>query len=378
MTAVTDRDTETRPAAQPAAKPVRRTRWRRWVLMAALPLLVAVGGGYEYVVGGRYVSTDNAYVQQDKVTISPDISGRIVEVAVRESQPVHRGDLLFRIDDEPYRLALQQADAALASARLKVEQLRADLGEAQAKQAAAEEKVAFEQREFQRQQDLLKTGVAARATYDSVRHDLMAAQQDLNTEKQSVISARAALGGDPDIPTDRHPMVLEALAKKASAQRDLDHTVVTAPADGVVSQTDRLLVGQYASVGLSAVSLVMSGASWVEANFKETDLTHMAVGQTATVVLDAYSGRTLTAHVESIGAGTGSEFSVLPAQNATGNWVKVVQRVPVRLRIDGTDGDQSGAANVPLRTGLSAEVEVDTHYSRPLPGVIGSAVAAIR
>ncbi|WP_434623598.1 HlyD family secretion protein [Azospirillum sp. B2RO_4] len=373
MTAVTDRDTETRPAAQPAAKPVRRARWRRWVLMAALPLLVAVGGGYEYVVGGRYVSTDNAYVQQDKVTISPDVSGRIVEVAVRENQPVHRGDLLFRIDDEPYRLALQQADAALASARLKVEQLRADLGEAQAKQAAAEEKVAFEQREFQRQQDLLKTGVAARATYDSVRHDLMSAQQDLNTEKQAVVSARAALGGDPDIPTDRHPMVLEALAKKATAQRDLDHTVVTAPADGVVSQTDRLLVGQYASVGLSAVSLVMSGSSWVEANFKETDLTHMAVGQTATVVLDAYSGRTLTAHVESIGAGTGSEFSVLPAQNATGNWVKVVQRVPVRLRIDGTD-----AAAVPLRTGLSADVEVDTHYSRPLPGVIGSAVAAIR
>ena len=167
--------------------------------------------------------------------------------------------------------------------------------------------------------------------------------------------------------------MLEALAKKATAQRDLDHTVVTAPADGVVSQTDRLLVGQYASVGLSAVSLVMSGSSWVEANFKETDLIHMAVGQTATVVLDAYSGRTLTAHVESIGAGTGSEFSVLPPQNATGNWVKVVQRVPVRLRIDGTD-----AAGVPLRTGLSAEVEVDTHYSRPLPGVIGNAVAAIR
>ncbi|QCG91237.1 biotin/lipoyl-binding protein [Azospirillum sp. TSH100] len=141
MTAVTDRDTDTRPDAQnPAAKLVRRTRWRRWLLMAALPLLVAVGGGYEYVMGGRYVSTDNAYVQQDKVTISPDVSGRIVEVAVHENQPVHRGDLLFRIDEEPYRLALQQADAALASARLKVEQLRADLGEAQAKQAAAEEK----------------------------------------------------------------------------------------------------------------------------------------------------------------------------------------------------------------------------------------------
>lgn len=371
MTAVTDRDTDTRPTVP--AKPARRSRWRRYLLMAALPLLVAVGGGYEYVVGGRFVSTDNAYVQQDKVTISPDVSGRIVEVAVRENQPVSRGAVLFRIDDEPYRLALQQAEAALASARLKVEQLRADLGEELAKQAAAEEKVAFEQREFQRQQDLLKTGVAARATYDSVRHDLMAAQQDLNTAKQAVVSARAALGGDPEVPTDRHPTVLEALAKTATAQRDLDHTVVRAPADGVVSQTERLLVGQYMPVGLSAVSVVMNGASWVEANFKETDLTHMAVGQTATVVVDAYSGRTLTAHVESIGAGTGSEFSVLPAQNATGNWVKVVQRVPVRLRIDGTD-----AAGVPLRTGLSADVEVDTHYSRPLPGVIGSAVAAIR
>ena len=372
MSAVTDRSAaiDDKPT-----KPARRSRWRRYLLMAAVPVAVAIGGGYEYVVGGRYVSTDNAYIQQDKVTVSPDVSGRVVEVAVHENEPVVRGQILFRLDDEPYRLALQQADAALASARLKVEELRAALGEELAKQATAAETVDFQTREFQRQQDLLNTGVAARSKYDAVRHDLMAAQQELKTAQQTVISARAALGGDPDIPTDRHPTVQEALAKRATAQRDLDHTVIRAPADGVVSQTDRLLIGQYMPVGLSAVSLVMNGSSWVEANFKETDLTHMAVGQTATIVVDAYSNVTLTARVESIGAGTGSEFSLLPAQNATGNWVKVVQRIPVRLRIDPADNQDKPP--VPLRTGLSAEVDVDTHYARPLPSPIRSALAML-
>ncbi|MGF7175019.1 HlyD family secretion protein [Azospirillum doebereinerae] len=374
MSAVIDRDSPTAEKST-SATPVRRRRWRRWLLMAALPVAVALGGGYEYVVGERYVSTDNAYIQQDKVTVSPDVSGRVVAVAVHENELVARGQILFRIDDEPYRLALQQADAALASARLKVEQLRADLGEEIAKQATAAENVEFQKGEFQRQKDLLNTGVAARAKYDSVRHDLTAAERELNTAQQAVVSARAALGGDPAIPTDRHPSVLEAMAKRATAQRDLDHTVVRAPADGVVSQTDRLLIGQYMTVGLSAVSLVMNGSSWVEANFKETDLTHMEVGQTATVVIDAYSGRTLTARVESIGAGTGSEFSLLPAQNATGNWVKVVQRVPVRLRIDPSDNRDAPA--VPLRTGLSAQVDVDTHFTRPLPGPIRGALAMI-
>lgn len=386
MSAVTERDAaidadSDSPAAPRISKPVRGARWRRYLLMAALPVAVAVGGGYEWVVGGRYVSTDNAYIRQDKVTVSPDVSGRIVEVAVRENQPVTRGQILFRIDDEHYRLALRRADAALASARLTVEKLRADLGEELAKQAAAAETVDFQRREFQRQQDLLNTGVAARAKYESVRHDLQAAQQELNTAQQTVLSARAALGGDPEIPTDRHPAVLEALAKRAAAQRDLDLTVMRAPADGVISQTDRLMVGQYMPVGTPAVSVVINGASWIEANFKETDLTHMAVGQTATIIVDAYSNTTLTARVDSIGAGTGSEFSLLPAQNATGNWVKVVQRVPVRLRIDPVDNampkDAAGSPAVPLRTGLSADVTVDTGFTRPLPAPVRSAFALL-
>ncbi|AWK85254.1 HlyD family secretion protein [Azospirillum thermophilum] len=376
MTAVSAPDPSDRKSDPAARAAARRPRWRRLLLMAVLPVAVAVGGGYVWVTGGRYVSTDNAYVQQDKVTVSPDVAGRVVEVAVHENQTVSRGQLLFRIDEEPFRLALQQADAAVASARLKVDQLRAAHGEALANQRAAEETVDYQQREFQRQQDLLKTGVAARAKYDEVRHDLQSAQQALNSARQSVISARAALGGDPDIPTDRHPSVLEAIARRDQARRDLEHTVVRAPADGTISQTDRLLVGQYMPVGTPAVSLVESGVSWVEANFKETDLTHMKPGQTATIAIDAYPDRRLTARVESIGAGTGSEFSVLPAQNATGNWVKVVQRVPVRLRIE-QSGDPSRSDAVALRTGLSADVEIDTHYTRPLPSPVRGALAAV-
>ncbi len=394
MSAVTEGDTAVDAVAvadagiaKPAIIPsTRRQRWRRLLLMAALPLAVAAAGGYEWVVGGRYVSTDNAYVQQNKVTVSPDVSGRIVAVAVHENQAVTQGQILFRIDDEHYRLALQQADAALAAARLTVERLRAALGEELARQAAAAETVDFQKREFQRQQDLLNTGVAARARYDAVRHDLQVAQQDLNTAQQTVLSARAALGGDPEIATDRHPTVMEALAKRATAQRDLDHAVVRAPADGVISQTGRLQVGQYMPLGTPAVSLVVNGTSWIEANFKETDLTHMAVGQAATVVVDAYSHRALTATVESIGAGTGSEFSLLPAQNATGNWVKVVQRVPVRLRLDPIErgpmerepSETAPSAVVPLRTGLSVDVTVDTGYARPLPDPIRHAIAGLR
>jgi len=346
-----------------------RRRWRRLVLMLIVPLALVVGGGYFWVTGGRYVSTENAYVQQDKVMIGPDVAGRIVEVAVHENETVKQGDLLFRIDDEPYRLELGQADAAIASARLNIEQLRAAFLDSQAALRSAEDNVEFQRREFDRQKTLLSGGYAAQAKYDEARHQLQAAEQALAQARQGGESARAALGGDPEIPTDRHPLVMEAIAKRDQAQRNLEQTVIRAPSDGVVSQTDRLLVGQYMPVGTPALALVEIGRTWVEANFKETDLTYMNVGQPATVTLDTYPDHDLTATVESIGAGTGSEFSLLPAQNATGNWVKVVQRVPVRLHIEDRTGE------VPLRTGFSATVEVDTGHTRDLPSPIRSALA---
>lgn len=345
-----------------------KRRWRRLALMLALPVLLVLGGAYLWLAGGRYISTENAYVQQDMVAVASDVPGRIISVETGENDKVEAGEVLFRIDPEPYRVALRQAEAAIASARLQVDQLRADYREAVADREAAQENVTFQRRIFERQKTLAKGGYAAEARFDEARHELDAAEQSLAGAIQSDASALAALGGNPDIPTDEHPSVLEAQARRDKAALDLEHTVVRAPDSGIVSQSDRLQAGQFLPVGTPVLSLVKTQDSWVEANFKETDLTYMAVGQPATVELDAYPGRTIRATIASIGAGTGSEFSLLPAQNATGNWVKVVQRVPVRLKLE-TGGE------VPLRAGLSAAVEVDTGHVRTLPGPIRSALA---
>ncbi|MCB1884913.1 MAG: HlyD family secretion protein [Geminicoccaceae bacterium] len=356
------------PAAVSSAAPAKgKGRLAKVGLMLSLPVLLLVGGGYWYVTGGRYVSTENAYVQQDMVAVGPDVPGRVVEVAVRENEAVRKGQLLFRLDPAPYRVALDQARAGIASARLRVEQMRAAYQESLAGRQAARLDRDYQQRNFDRQQKLAKNGYAAQAGLDEARNDLQAAQQKVLVAEQSVLSAKAALGGDPGIATDDHPLVQEAVARRDAARLDLDHATVAAPADGVISQTARLLVGQYIPVGTPVLSLVETGDSWVEANFKETDLTWMEPGQTAEVAVDAYPGRPFEAVVGSIGAGTGSEFSLLPAQNATGNWVKVVQRVPVRLHLTGERPD------VPLRSGLSVSVDVDTHHPRGLPGVVQTA-----
>ncbi|MBN8996312.1 MAG: HlyD family secretion protein [Rhizobiales bacterium] len=348
-------------APAPAAPPSNRRR--RFIIMASVPILLAIVGGYFWLTGGRYASTDNAYVSQDRVTLTADVPGRIVEVAVKTNQPVKKGDLLLRIDPAPYHIALAQADAALASARLSVDQLRATYQQALAEQAQAESDVSYNQKAFDRQQDLLKKGVASQATYDQAENALRSAQQSLTQAKEKAMSAVAGLGGDPNIETDKHPTVLAAQAKRDQAALDLANTEVHAPADGIVSQTSRLQVGAYVAsaqaMPTDLLSLVKTDDTWIEANFKETDLTNMAVGQKATVSVDAYPKCTFTGEVASIGAGTGSTFSLLPAQNATGNWVKVVQRVPVRIRLDSADC-------APLVMGMSASVDVDMKSGGPL------------
>jgi membrane fusion protein (multidrug efflux system) len=345
-----------RPPA-PQAKPAAPGR-RRYLVMAAVPVLLLAVGAYFWLTSGRYASTDNAYVRQDKVTITSDVSGRIVEVAVGENQHVKQGDLLFRIDPEPYRIALAQAEAATALARLSVDQLRSSYQQALAAEKTATEDVDFSQKAFDRQHDLLKKGFASEASYEQAENNLHTAEQALAQATERAQSALAGLGGDASIKTDDHPTVAAALAKRDQAALDFKHTATTAPIDGVVAQTARLQVGAYvtspAGNPTALLSIVDTNEIWVEANFKETDLTHMAVGQPARITIDAFPGHSFDATVASIGAGTGSEFSVLPAQNASGNWVKVVQRVPVRLRFSETIGD------VPLRTGLSASVAVDT------------------
>jgi len=348
-------------AAAPSAPPSNRRR--RLLIMASVPVLLAVVGGYFWLTGGRYASTDNAYVGQDRVTITADVPGRIVDVAVKTNQVVKKGDLLLRIDPEPYRIALAQADAALASARLTVEQLRATYQQALAEQAQAASDVDYYQKAFDRQQDLLKKGVASQATYDQAENALRSSQQSLTSAKEKATSAVAGLGGDPNIATDKHPAVLAAQAKRDQAALDLANTEVHAPADGIVSQNGRLQVGAYVSsaqaMPTDLLSLVETDSTWIDANFKETDLTTMAVGQKAKIWVDAYPKCTFTGEVASIGAGTGSSFALLPAQNATGNWVKVVQRVPVRVKLDST-------SCAPLRMGMSADVEVDMKSAGPL------------
>lgn len=361
---------EKRPVAAAAPAKKRRGGLRR-LLIVSLPLLLAATGSYYWVTGGRYVETDDAYVHQDRVTVMPQVSGQIAEVDVAENQPVDAGAVLFTIDDSAYRAAVEQETANLESARLTVEKLKAAYRQAVVDARTTGDSVATAKATFDRQQALVKHGVSSQSTFDDARLALQKAQGDQASAEQAVISAKAALAGDPDIPTDQHPTVMQALAALHSAQLDLDHTVVRASEPGVVSQTDRLQVGQYVTPSTSVLAIVEAGDSWVDANYKETDLTHMRPGQPVTVTFDAYPDVSLDGTVGSIGAGTGSEFALLPAQNATGNWVKVVQRVPVRIHIE------KDAQLPPLRAGMSADVTVDTGEVRGFPDFLQPVTTAL-
>jgi len=330
----------------------------RLLLILAGPLLVLLVAAYLYLTGSRYVSTDDAYVQADKISISADVGARVVEVDVADNQPVHKGDVLFKLDDSSFRIAVDHDQAALAASKLQVEALKATYRQKQADIKAAQDTLDYRQREFDRQQQMLASHVTSQAKFDEAKNDLDIARQALASNQQQLGNVLSNLANDPDIETDKHPLVQQAQAQLDQAALDLTHTVVTAPADGIVTKVTNLPVGEYLNASVPAFSLIATGNVWIEANFKETDLTHMLPGDKATVDIDTCPGKSFTAHVESIGAGTGSEFSVLPAQNATGNWVKVVQRIPVRLVIDSSDPDR------PLRVGMSANAEVDTGYSR--------------
>nr|WIE89993.1 HlyD family secretion protein [Mesorhizobium sp. WSM4875] len=356
------------PQPAPAA-PRKKRRTGRFLLMVALPLALLAGGAYVWVTGGRYQETENANLQQARISIASDTAGRIVQVGIADNQTVNAGDLLFVIDPEPYKIALAQADAAVAAARLNVEQLRAAYSQAMAQQKSAKSEVDYAQSQYDRASDLAQKGINAKSSLDEARNDLDKAKQQLAVAEQGIISAKAALGGNPDIETDKHPSVMSALAARDKAAYNLSQTTVKAPSDGIVYQASSFKVGQYVSVGTPLFALVETDDTWIDANFKETQLTNMKPGQKAEIVVDTYPGRTFEATVKAIGAGTGAEFSLLPAQNATGNWVKVTQRIPVRLEM--TDPD----AKMALRTGMSATVTVDTGVARGLPSIFGHATA---
>ena len=324
----------------------------RLALMLVVPLLVIIGGAFYWQSLQGHVATDNAYVQQDKVSVSAQVGGRIIEVLARENSSVKADDLLFRIDPEPFQLQIAQADASIAGAQANVAALSSSSALSGADVAAAREDIGFAQARLTRQQALWNRGFTTKADYEAAQHQVAQAQAEMQIAQANGREAAAKLSTGSQVP-GVNPQVAAGRAQRAAAELNLRRSEVRAPMAGRITQADRLLVGQEVISGLPVVTIVAAQSSYVEANFKETDLADMAVGQPAELRFDAYPGIKLKGHVASIGAGTGSEFSILPAQNATGNWVKVTQRVPVRIAIDEPSPRQ-------LIAGLSTKVKVFT------------------
>jgi membrane fusion protein (multidrug efflux system) len=343
--------------------PVRGWRRRlRLPLMLLGPAIVVVVAAYFYLTGGRFEATDDAYVKTARVDISANVAGRVQELAVRDNQAVHKDDVLFRLDEAPFRIAVEEAGAQLAAARLQIEVLKANYRQRQSELASAQDTLAFQQHELERQQRLLGSGIASQLQVDRVSHARDEAATQVAGAQQQIGAVVASLGGNPNVAPDRHPTVQQAQALLDRAKLNLSYTVVTAPSDGIVTRVEQLQVGSYINASAPVFALMSIGDTWIEANFKEDQLTHMRVGQTARVEVDSYPGKTFEGKVASVSPGTGSQFSVLPPENATGNWVKVVQRLPVRVELEHLD------PAFPLHGGLSANVSVDTRHQRHLFG----------
>jgi membrane fusion protein (multidrug efflux system) len=343
------------------AVPVRKTRLQRlrWPLMSLAAVAVLGGGAYFYVTSGWYQSTDDAYAQAATVSISANVAGRVSEIEVRDNEIVQRGATLFRLDDAPFRIAVGDAAAHLADTRLQIESLKSTYRQRQVELRAAQDTQAYAQQQYDRQSRLLVSGIASQAQFDQAAHALDAARQQVANVQQQIGVALANLGGDPNIAPERHPLVAQAQAALDRAQLNLSYTVISAPTDGVVSKVELLQVGNAIAASAPVFALVSTRDVWIEANFKEVQLARMRPGQAATVEIDRYPGRRFPAEVTSVSPSTGSQFSLLPPENATGNWVKVVQRVPVRLQLTHVD------AGFLLQAGLSANVTVDTRSRDP-------------
>ena len=332
----------------------------RTVLLVVAPLAAAAVGVYLYAESGRYVTTENAYIKSNVVAISSDVSGRVEWVGVDDHTLVRKGQILFRLDQQPFRIALDRADAQLELVRTQVENLRTDYHEAVARVAAEEERVKFLARQLSRQKQLKDLKLGSEQAYDVAAHDLSLAERQVRVLRQRVQRALQSLGGDPEMEVEEHARYLRARAERDQAAVAFADTSIEAPIDGITSNM-KLQAGEYVEEGEAVFTIIEHGRIWVEANLKETQLTHVLEGQLASVTVDAYPGVEWSATVDAIAPATGAEFSVLPPQNATGNWVKVVQRIPVLLDVEQPPGGN------PLRAGMTVAVSIDTERERTMP-----------
>jgi len=339
--------------AKSLAKKFPRKRLRM-ILLVALPLIALAIGAFMYLGSGRYITTDNAYIGAQKVLITPDVSGKIARIIVREGQHVKTGDELFEIDREPFRIAVDQAQAKLAAVRTDFTNLKSDYQIYRNLADVAQQNAELKKSDVERKKALAASHAGSQVDYETAISAQLTAQLQAQLAVQRKDQSFNQLLGDPNLPIEKFPAYMQAAAALEQAQRDLDHTLLRAPIDGMATQVDSIQLGRFVTAGTPVFSVIDDSAPWVDANPKETDITNLQIGQRATVFVDTFPDTTFSGTVESVSPGTGAQFAILPPQNASGNWVKVVQRVPLRVHLD------KNSMLSKLRAGMSAIVEIDT------------------
>jgi membrane fusion protein (multidrug efflux system) len=347
-------------AAAPTVRAGSHRNLLRWGLMAGGVLAVVIGGGLYWLSSGRWIDTDDAYVQADSMTMSTDVSGIVASIPVHEGEAVRTGQILFTLDPAKFHIALENAQANLAQVRLNVEAAKADYQAALRDTGARQQQVNADQSTYARYASLVKEHAVTQQETDDARYKLAADQQAVSASESQARALLAKLLGNPDIAVADTPSFKQAQAQVAEAEREMNHSVVRAPYDGIVTQVNKLQLGMYLGASTAAFGLVSTDHVWVEAEPKETELTHAKNGDPVDVSFDIYPGRTWSGTVQSIAPATDQNFALLPAQNSSGNWVKVVQRIPVRVRVDMKAGDP------PMRAGMSADIDIDTGHVRKL------------
>jgi membrane fusion protein (multidrug efflux system) len=347
-----------------------RTPSLRTTLMLIIPALAAAVGLFYYLMSGRYVSTDNAYVGAQKVLITPEVSGKVVRIAVVEGQQLAPGDELFSIDPVPYRLAAQEAEARLARVKIDFDNLKSSIASLGKQIELARQSLAANQADFDRKTTLLDNRISTPSDLDRSRVALVAGKAQLEQLEQLEAVARNRVLGNVALPLDKYPQYVEATVALDRTRRDLANTVLRAPIAGVATQVTSIQMGRYLTAGMAVFSIIGSETVWVEANPKETDLTYVRAGQPVTITVDTFPSRQWRGIVTAISPGTGAQFTILPPQNAAGNWIKIVQRVPLRIEFDPGQDVQR------LRSGMSATVEIDTGHRGRLARLFGSSRVA--